>query len=271
MSTGEAMSGPRQATRPTILEQFRLDGQSAFVTGGGQGIGRAYCHALGEAGAKLAVADIDLSKAEQVVTELRAKDIEAFAVAVDASDRASIDEAIGRIMDRLGSLDIAVNNAGVNFNSPAEETSAEQWDATFSLNLRGVFLCCQAEARIMLPARHGKIINTASMSSIIVPHPQKQAAYNTSKAGVVALTRSLATEWAHANIQVNCISPGIVRTPLIESDALAPLAKEWIAQIPAGRFAEVSDLQGAIVFLASRVSDYMVGHNLVIDGGHTVW
>jgi NAD(P)-dependent dehydrogenase (short-subunit alcohol dehydrogenase family) len=217
------------------------------------------------------VSDLDLSKAQQVANELREKGIEAFAVFVNAADPQSIGDAIQFTIDQFGSLDIAVNNAGVNFNSPAEDTSLEQWDKTFTLNLRGVFLCCQAEARIMIPARRGKIINTASMSSIIVPRPQKQAAYNTSKAGVVALTRSLATEWAHANIQVNCISPGIVRTPLIESEALAPLAREWIEQIPAGRFAEVSDLQGAIVFLASQLSDYMVGHNLIIDGGHTVW
>lgn len=124
----------------------------------------------------------------------------------------------------------------------------------------------------MLEAGYGKIINTASMSSIIVPHPQKQAAYNTSKGGVVNLTRSLAAEWADRGVRVNCISPGILRTRLImESPALAPLVDGWIRDIPMGRLCELDDLTGAAIYLASEVSDYMTGHNLVIEGGTTLW
>jgi NAD(P)-dependent dehydrogenase (short-subunit alcohol dehydrogenase family) len=176
------------------------------------------------------------------------------------------------VVDEWGDLTVAVNNAGLNRNSAAEETPLKEWDQTMDLNLRAVFLGCQAAARVMLPCGYGKIINTASMASLIVPHPQKQAAYNTSKAGVVHLTKSVAAEWADRGVRVNCITPGIVRTALIEeSNELRPLVDEWLTQIPMGRLAEVTDLQAAVVYLASEASDYVTGHNLVIEGGQTLW
>lgn len=256
----------------TILERMRLDGRAAVVTGGGQGIGRAIAHALGEAGASVAVVDLDDKKARTVAEELEDKQIKSLAISADVSSPEEVERYVDEVVSRFGRLTIAVNNAGLNRNSAAEETALDEWDQTMDLNLRGVFVGCQAAAKAMLPAGYGKIINTASMSSLIVPHPQKQAAYNVSKAGVAHLTSSLASEWADRGVRVNCISPGIVRTPLIfESDYLRPLAEEWVTQIPMGKFAEVSDLQAAVVYLASEASDYVTGHNLVIDGGHTIW
>ena len=124
----------------------------------------------------------------------------------------------------------------------------------------------------MLAHGGGKIINTASMASLIVPHPQKQAAYNASKSAVVKLTQSLGCEWASRGVNVNCISPGIVDTPLIwDNPDLKPLAERWIADIPIGRLCKVTDLQAAVVYLASEASDYMAGHNLVIEGGQSLW
>nr|XP_034960880.1 uncharacterized protein LOC118080056 [Zootoca vivipara] len=254
-----------------ILDRLQLDGKVAYVTGGGQGIGRAFCHALGEAGAKVAVADLVLAKAEAVACELRLKGIKSIAIAADISRPGDVQRMLATIVDKWGTVHIACNNAGINMNSPSEATSLEEWDKTFNVNLRGLFLCCQAAGRIMLNQGYGKIINTASMASLIVPHPQKQLAYNASKAGVVKLTQTLGTEWIDRGVRVNCISPGIVETPLIHSEELKPLVQCWLRDIPAGRLARVTDLQAAVVYLASEASDYMTGHNLVIEGGQSLW
>ncbi|XP_075430421.1 uncharacterized protein LOC142468140 isoform X3 [Ascaphus truei] len=217
-----------------ILDRLRLDGKVAYVTGGGQGI-------------------------------------KSVAMAADISKEEDVKRVVDTIVANWGRIDIACNNAGINMNSASEDTTLDEWDRTFNVNLRGLFMCCQAAGRVMLNQGYGKIINTASMASLIVPHPQKQLAYNTSKAGVVKLTQTLGTEWIGRGVRVNCISPGIVDTPLIHSDVLKPLVQRWLDDIPAGRLAQVTDLQAAVVFMASEASDYMTGHNLVIEGGQSLW
>ncbi|KAH1168243.1 hypothetical protein KIL84_003726 [Mauremys mutica] len=254
-----------------ILDRLRLDGKVAYVTGGGQGIGRAFAHALGEAGAKVAIVDLVLAKAEVVAEELSLKGIKNMAIGADVSKPEDVQRILDAIVARWGTVHIACNNAGINMNSASEDTSLEEWDKTFNVNLRGLFLCCQAAGRIMLKQGYGKIINTASMASLIVPHPQKQLAYNASKAGVVKLTQTLGTEWIDRGVRVNCISPGIVDTPLIHSEDLKPLVQRWLTNIPAGKLAQVTDLQAAVVYLASEASDYMTGHNLAIEGGQSLW
>ena len=258
-----------------ILERFRLDGRVALVTGGGQGIGRAFAHALGEAGAAVAVDDIVPERAERVAAELQAKGIESLAIEADVRRPEQVARMVDEVLQRWGRLTIGVNNAGIGAWIAAESESEAEWDDMLNTNLKAVFLCAQAEARVMLPAGYGKIINTASMSGHIVNMPQNQSAYNISKAGVLHLTRSLATEWAPRGVRVNSINPGYTRTQLVDDLLQTPTGQKvlptWLGMTPAARLGEVTDLQGAAVFLAAEVSDFMTGADLVIDGGYCAW
>ena len=258
-----------------ILERFRLDGRVAFVTGSGQGIGRAFAHALGEAGAAVAVVDISAGHAEAVASEMDAKGIDALPLVADVSQPDQVNAMVAAVLARWGKLTIGVNNAGIGLWADAEAMTVEEWDRVIALNLRGVFLCAQAAGRAMLAAGYGKIINTASMSGSIVNTPQNQVAYNASKAGVIQLTRSLAAEWARRGVRANSISPGYTRRLLVDNLLATPAGQSmtptWLAMTPMGRMGEVTDLQGAVVYLASEASDFMTGHDLVIDGGYSVW
>ncbi len=268
------MNDPVLESRP-ILERFRLDGRVALVTGGGQGIGRGFCHALAGAGAKVAVVDRNREAAEAVAAELTARKWESLALAVDVTERGQLRKMMETITGRWGTLSIGVNNAGIGMWQDAEKVTPEDWAKIMKLNLDAVFFCAQEESRVMGEAGYGKIINTASMSGHIVNTPQNQAAYNTSKAAVIHLTRSLATEWAPRGIRVNSISPGYTRTLLVENLLATPEGKRmkdaWLPMIPQKRMAEVTDLQGAVVYLACEASDYVTGSDLVIDGGYCAW
>ncbi len=260
---------------PSILDRFRLDGRTAFVTGGGQGIGRGFAHALGDAGAAVAVVDVVQERAERVAHELAQKGIASLALAADVTQPDQVQALVDQVVAHWGSLTIAVNNAGIGQWVDSESMALSDWQRMIDINLTGVFLCAQAAGRVMLAAGYGKIINTASMSGSIVNTPQNQAAYNTSKAGVIHLTRSLAAEWASRGVRVNCISPGYTHTQLVDDLVKTPegqrMVPEWMRLTPMGRMAEVDDLQGAVVYLAAAASDFVTGHDLVVDGGYALW
>ncbi|MDR0475446.1 MAG: glucose 1-dehydrogenase [Treponema sp.] len=259
----------------TIIDRFRIDGKTALVTGGAQGIGEAYCFALGEAGASIAVADINLAKAEETAQRLEAKGIAAIAIKTDVTNPDDVSQMVKTVINKWGELTIAVNNAGIGAWRDALTQDFNDWKKILSINLDAVFLCAQNEAREMVKKGYGKIINTASMSGHISNTPQNQCAYNTSKAGVLHLTRSLAAEWAPKNIMVNSISPGYTKTELVKNLLETPEGKtilpSWLEKIPMGRMAVTEDLQGGVVYLSSPASDYMTGADLVIDGGYCCW
>ncbi len=255
----------------SILQKFSLVDKVALVTGGAGGIGESFAFALAEAGAHVAVADLNRDRAGHVAAQIRNLGIESMALGVDVTRVGQIEAMVAEVLKRWGRLDVAVNNAGVALRARAEAMSEQDWDQTLDVDLKGVFFCCQAEAQPMLRQGSGSIVNTASMSGRIVNRPQRHVAYNAAKAGVVQLTRTCAAEWADRGIRVNSISPGHTLSPMTARNLSDAAARMWISHTPMQRLGLPADLQGGLVFLASDASSYVTGHDLVIDGGYTLW
>ena len=238
------------------------------MTGAGRGIGRVLSLALAEAGCDVSILVRDIKNAESVVKEIHQLGRKGIAIQADVTRREQVDKAFAETAKELCRLDICVNNAGISIQKPAEEMTEEDWDNIMDTNLKGVFLCCQAAARIMIPQRQGSIINIASLSGIAVNVPQRQAVYNASKAGVAMLSKSVAVEWAQYGIRVNSISPGYMKTEMTMS-SMAHLFPTWESLTPMGRLGEPEELRGAVLYLASDAASYTTGHDLVVDGGYT--
>ena len=253
----------------SVKDLFELTGQKAMVTGAAGGIGRELSLALAEMGADVALVDIHMENLNRVAEEVKRYGRKAMICKTDVTDALAVESTVGRILAEWGRIDILVNCAGIAHWAPAEEMKEEDWDRVMDVNLKGIFLCCKAVARNMIANRKGKIINIASMSARIVNRPQLQLAYNTSKAGVVMLTKSLAAEWAKYNINVNSISPGYIATEMTKK--VSQYHDQWRELTPVERLGEPSELKGTVVYLASEASKFMTGHDLVIDGGYTVW
>ena len=255
-------------SRSSIWDLFSLSGRTACVTGAGQGLGEGMAIALAEAGANVVLADLNAETAEAVAERIRALGRQALVVPTNVADPAQVQRLAAAATERFGQVDILVNNAGISRRTPSEEMSLQDWQAVIDVNLTGVMLCCQAFVKPMLQRGYGKIINTASMSAFIVNRDVPQAPYYASKAGVVMLTKALAAEWAPRHVNVNAIAPGYILTEFTRALYEDPIRCRQINdRIPAGRWGSPEDLKGAVVFLASRASDYVHGHVLVVDGG----
>ncbi|KAF2729903.1 oxidoreductase [Polyplosphaeria fusca] len=256
-------------TNAHVTTQFSLKGKVAAVTGGVRGIGLAASRALAEAGATVAILYSSTKDAPEIAQQLSQETgvtVKAYKASVE--NRGEISSVLDAIASEFGSLDIVVANAGIASHYPAEEYTEEQWRRIMDVNLDGAFWTAQAAGNIFKKQGRGNLIFTASVSAILVNVPQKQAAYNASKAAVVQLARCLSVEWVEF-ARVNCVSPGFIATDMLSVHP-QEWRDKWFGMIPANRLCDPAELKGAYVFLASDASTYMTGANLVIDGGYTL-
>jgi NAD(P)-dependent dehydrogenase (short-subunit alcohol dehydrogenase family) len=255
------------------LEKFKLGGRVALVTGAGQGIGLACAEALGEAGAKVIIADRDPKAAATASDSLKAKGYQAEIVVMDVTDSARVSEVADQLVAQHGKIDVLVNNAGIaRSETPAEKVTDEHWLNVIDVNLNGTFWCCRAFGKHMLTAKSGSIVNIGSMSGFIVNKPQEQSYYNASKAAVHHLTKSLAAEWGARGVRVNAVAPTYIATPLNAFVKNSPkMYDAWIGGTPMGRMGEVEEIASVVLFLASDAASLMTGSVVLVDGGYTCW
>ncbi len=272
-----------------VVEQFNLSGKTALVTGGAGLLGRQFAHTLAEAGANVVVADIRGDAAEEVANSIhRELDGNALGIATDVTDKASVDDTVGRAVNVFGGLDILVNNAALDpkfdqanadqHTNAFEDFPLEEWQRGLDVDLTGLFLCAQAASKPMLARGSGRIVNLCSTYGLVGPdqrlyqrdddNPQtfKPVIYSVTKSAVLGLTRYLAAYWGDRGIRVNALTPGGV---YVDHDA--EFVKRYSARTPLRRMADRSEYSGALLYLVSDASSYMTGSNLIVDGGWTAW
>ena len=251
-----------------FLDKFKLDGKTALITGGAKGIGFSIAHALGEAGAKLVIADREDKNGG--VEELKKANYDVSFYEVDLLDRSVPQKVIDNTLDKNGRVDILVNNAGVAQHGDTHEFDDNLLDKIMDVNVDVVFRMCRSAIPPMKKQGEGVILNIGSISGLVSNIPQPQTAYNASKAAVHMMTKSLASDYANQNIRVNAIAPGYIRTEMTnlpkENEHWYPT---WNELTPMNRMAEPHEVASAALFLCSPASSYVTGEVLVVDGGYT--
>ncbi|MCO0601093.1 3-oxoacyl-ACP reductase FabG [Peribacillus butanolivorans] len=251
------------------MSRFDLSERVAIVTGGSKGLGSGMAYALAEQGADIVIVSRNQAEGELVAAKIRSMGRKSMALSVDVQDISSINEMVETVTKEFGRIDILINNAGVGITKFALEVTEEEWDKVVDTNLKGVFFCAQAVARVMKEQKYGKIINISSLAG--VKGSNAMAPYCASKAGVINLTRALAKEWARFNINVNAIAPGYIQTSLNEEElSNESFRNKLLSELPIKRLGELDDLAGTVALLASEASAYMTGQAIIIDGGRLI-
>ena len=240
--------------------------KSAIITGGGQGIGKETCIRFVREGASVLIADINLNTANQVAEEIKNSAGIAAVAQVNVTDKASVKQMVDKCKDEFGKVDILINNAGLARDGLFIRMKEDQWDIVVEVSLKGTFICGQAAAKAMMKTG-GKIINTASVAAL---GNYGQANYSSAKGGIISLTRTMALELARYNINVNCVAPGTVMTPMFVEAVSEELREEYKQQIPLRRFADPQEIAAAHAFLCSDDAAYITGQTIFIDGGISV-
>lgn len=245
----------------------RFDGKVALVTGAGRGMGRAVALRLGREGALVVVAELNPEQGVEVAEGIRAAGGRAVAFSADVSRVDDVARLFADAVKACGTIDILVNNAGIGVAKPILDYTEEDWDRQMGVNVKGVFFCSQAAARLMIPRRQGKIVNFASTSAF-VSSSQPEVAYDTSKGAVRQMTISMAAELAPHGINVNAVAPGTTATEMTKSSLSTKEGLAWqLARIPIGRIGQPDDIAAVVLFLCSPEASYITGHTLVADGG----
>jgi NAD(P)-dependent dehydrogenase (short-subunit alcohol dehydrogenase family) len=252
-----------------LTDLFSLEGKAAFVTGGGSGLGQAIAVGLASAGALIAVSGRDSRKLDQTVRMITKAGGQAVAVPMDILDTDSVNDAVSRAVEEYGRIDILVNSAGVHLKKETLEVTDEEWARVIETNLTGSFRVCRAVGTQMKVQGGGKIINIASLGSFVAL--KDAAAYTSSKAGIVMLTKNLAVELAPFNIQVNAIAPGVFRTALNANVLVGERLERIVANTPMKRLGVPAELAGTAVYLSSKASDFVTGAVIPVDGGFLAW
>lgn len=255
------------------LEKYSLKGRTAFITGGGRGIGLAAAEALLEARADVVIADIDEAVLASGRGYLMQRGYSVGAQRLDVTDSRAVASAAKSANEQYGAIDIMVANAGIAWPDTAgEDISDDVWRRLIDVDLNGVYWCCREFSRSMLQRGRGSIVTLGSISGVISNKPQRQAHYNTAKAGVHHLTKSLAGEWAERGVRVNCVAPTYVDTPMSNASFDDPERMPiWMNFTPMRRVARPDEIASAILFLASDASSAMTGAIVMVDCGYTIW
>ena len=252
---------------------FDFTGKNVLITGAERGIGLAIAQGFAKCGANVIIAGIMEEEFANAQKCIEAENVTCFCIRTDVSNEASVKETVQRVVEKFSHIDILVNNAGINKLAPAEKMPLDVWERIIGVNLTGTFLMCREVGAVMLEQGKGNIVNIASMSGLIVnPLPQQQCAYNSSKAGVIMLTKCLANEWAQRGIRVNAVCPGFTRTPLTArrlDTPNDPAVKKWIEGTPMDRVAQPEEMVGIVLYYASELSSFTTGTSIPIDGGYT--